>query len=216
MNAATLTRPSAHVRKRRYLPGPERKRQILDAALAEFLAHGYAETTMEKIAKRATLSKSGLYAHFKSKEQIFEELLATALPSTEDSFSVFLGQSDDDIDTIIEAYIERLYTRLSDPLTVPTFQLLMMENRRIPGLIDRWNDTVLKRMQARSQELIEECVRSGRVKRSVLTDHFEIILSPIVYWLTKSVLVGQQDMIPLDKMREIHKQLLMELLSHKK
>lgn len=86
--------------------------------------------------------------------------------TTEDSFSVFLGQSDDDISTIIEAYIERLHTRLTDPLTIPTFQLLMMESRRIPGLIVRWNDTVLKRMQARSQELLEECVRSGRVKRS--------------------------------------------------
>ena len=49
--------------------------QILDAALQEFSAAGYAGARMDDIAARAGLSKGGLYAHFASKEEVFEALL---------------------------------------------------------------------------------------------------------------------------------------------
>ncbi|WZB73785.1 helix-turn-helix domain-containing protein [Achromobacter insuavis] len=53
--------------------------QILDAALQEFSAAGYAGARMDDIAARAGLSKGGLYAHFASKEEVFEALLARYL-----------------------------------------------------------------------------------------------------------------------------------------
>lgn len=89
------------------MPGAERKREILDAALIEFLAHGFTKTTVEGIAIRAGMSKSGVYAHFGSKDQVFEELLMAALPTTEDSFSVFLSEANGSIQEIAEAYIDQ-------------------------------------------------------------------------------------------------------------
>ena len=53
--------------------------QILDAALQEFSAAGYTGARMDDIALRAGLSKGGLYAHFASKEEVFEALLARYL-----------------------------------------------------------------------------------------------------------------------------------------
>ena len=65
------------IKRRRYLPSAERKREILDAALIEFSDRGYTATTIETIATRAGLSKTGIYAHYKSKEEVFEDLLMT-------------------------------------------------------------------------------------------------------------------------------------------
>jgi len=43
---------------------------IIEAAISEFLEKGYEKTSMESIAKRAKMSKGGLYHHFKSKLEI--------------------------------------------------------------------------------------------------------------------------------------------------
>ena len=56
-----------------------RRREILDAAFAEFSAKGYAGASMEAIARRARASKETLYAWFESKESLFNTLLATRI-----------------------------------------------------------------------------------------------------------------------------------------
>jgi AcrR family transcriptional regulator len=44
--------------------------EIIEAAICEFIEKGYENASMESIAKRAKLSKGGLYHHFKSKTEI--------------------------------------------------------------------------------------------------------------------------------------------------
>jgi len=43
---------------------------IIQSAVDEFLEKGYENTSMEAIARRAGISKGGLYHHFKSKDDI--------------------------------------------------------------------------------------------------------------------------------------------------
>src|SRR5579859_8224230 len=57
----------------------ERRREILDAAFAEFTAKGYAGASMEAIARRARASKETLYAWFENKETLFNTLLVSRL-----------------------------------------------------------------------------------------------------------------------------------------
>jgi AcrR family transcriptional regulator len=54
----------------RNLPKEERFEEIINAAVAEFVEKGYENASMDSIAKRAGVSKGGLYHHFKSKEEI--------------------------------------------------------------------------------------------------------------------------------------------------
>ena len=51
-------------------PKQERTGEIIQAAVDEFLEKGYDGTSMESIARRAGVSKGGLYHHFSSKEDI--------------------------------------------------------------------------------------------------------------------------------------------------
>ena len=48
----------------------KRIKDITDAAMEIFLKKGYENTTMESIAKKAGISKGGLYHYFKSKDMI--------------------------------------------------------------------------------------------------------------------------------------------------
>lgn len=55
---------------------PNRKEcQILSAARTQFLEQGFADTSMDAIARAAGVSKATLYAYFPSKEALFRNLI---------------------------------------------------------------------------------------------------------------------------------------------
>jgi AcrR family transcriptional regulator len=51
------------------------KARILDAATAEFSAHGLAGARVDRIAERAGANKQLIYAYFQSKERLFDSTL---------------------------------------------------------------------------------------------------------------------------------------------
>lgn len=63
------------------LAEPDRRQQILDAALEEFAAHGFRGATIKRIAERARLKSQALiYWYFPAKEALFEAVLSQHLP----------------------------------------------------------------------------------------------------------------------------------------
>jgi TetR/AcrR family transcriptional regulator of autoinduction and epiphytic fitness len=48
---------------------------ILEGAMREFLAHGYAATSMDRVASAAGVSKATVYSHFRDKEALFNSLV---------------------------------------------------------------------------------------------------------------------------------------------
>lgn len=57
--------------KRRRLTGEERRREIVEAALEEFAAHGYSGTRTRAIAARAGVSETLIFQHFSGKEALY-------------------------------------------------------------------------------------------------------------------------------------------------
>ncbi|HEY2811996.1 MAG TPA: TetR/AcrR family transcriptional regulator [Acidimicrobiales bacterium] len=57
------------------LPAARRRRQLLDVALELFAARGYHATSMHEIAEAAGVTKPVLYQHFRSKRELYLELL---------------------------------------------------------------------------------------------------------------------------------------------
>jgi len=55
------------------------KERLLDAAVAEFVTHGLAGATMERIARAAGVNKERLYAYFGDKNSLFATVLADKL-----------------------------------------------------------------------------------------------------------------------------------------
>jgi TetR/AcrR family transcriptional regulator, regulator of autoinduction and epiphytic fitness len=54
---------------------PEKMETILQGAMQEFLAHGYAATSMDKVAEAAGVSKATVYNYFRDKEGLFKALI---------------------------------------------------------------------------------------------------------------------------------------------
>ena len=54
---------------------PDKREQILQGATAVFLQHGYAGTSMDRVAAAAGVSKQTIYSHFQDKEGLFTALI---------------------------------------------------------------------------------------------------------------------------------------------
>lgn len=122
---------------RQRLPPTVRVGQILDAALQEFSAAGYAGARMDDIAARAGLSKGGLYAHFASKEEVFEALLARYLnPPRLDAHALVEGSATPR--HLAERIVNHLHASLANPAMITAMRLLLAESGRVPHLARRW------------------------------------------------------------------------------
>ena len=56
-------------------PGEAKRRQIIEAAVAEFRELGFAGASMDRVSARAGVSKRTVYNHFESKEALFRAIL---------------------------------------------------------------------------------------------------------------------------------------------
>ncbi|MFJ7726624.1 TetR/AcrR family transcriptional regulator [Neobacillus sp. NPDC097160] len=63
----------------------KKKREILSSALACFAKKGFQVATIDDIVEHSGISKGAIYNYFKSKDEIYLELMAT---DTEDSFEL--------------------------------------------------------------------------------------------------------------------------------
>ena len=71
--------PSSKPPSSREQRAANRRQAIVEAALDEFIARGYAATRLDDVAQRAGVAKGTIYLHFKDKEALFQELVRTAL-----------------------------------------------------------------------------------------------------------------------------------------
>jgi AcrR family transcriptional regulator len=77
------------------LPRTARRRQLLDAALAVFVAQGYHAAAMDDIAEKAGVSKPVLYQHFPGKRDLYLALLDESAESLVSALRAALASTTD-------------------------------------------------------------------------------------------------------------------------
>ena len=140
--------------------GQRTRQKIIDCALELFASHGYAGTSMNDIIERLGISKGSVYWHFKSKEEIFVEVVA-------DSYSQWLAILDrelEDIDDPIEKirkYSELFINVVDIPVWRITPETYWIEfepqNRLILDTLFAKDDIIL-------QEIFEDAINRDLLK----------------------------------------------------
>lgn len=73
----------------------EKKEKIISAATSLFSRFGLEKTTMEDIAKAAKKGKSSLYYYFKSKEEVFAEVIKKEIAGLKTAIIAAVEKEDD-------------------------------------------------------------------------------------------------------------------------
>ena len=91
------------------MPAAERREMVLEAAVAEFAAHGLAGTSTEDVARQAGISQPYLFRLFPTKKALFLALVERCFRRIEGAFTAAAGDltGDDAMTAMAEEY-ERL------------------------------------------------------------------------------------------------------------
>ncbi len=148
--------PDEPVRKKRR---PQRRDQILDAALGLFHERGYHATGMDEIGAASGITGPGIYRHFRSKEDILETLVRERGEQTMAEIAEVTA-SDLPPGEMVDA-LARSYTR--SIVADPSLAVVAMYERRT---LSRDTRAWLDRMERRNADVWVEVVRQARPELS--------------------------------------------------
>ncbi len=155
---------------------PERRPDdILDGALREFRARGFAAARIEDIAKHAGLSKGTVYLYFSSKEEMLKELVKrTVVPLAENmkNMATILSSEAENksAEQILRAMLNVLSSRLDDEKVQSMPLLIISEAGNFPELVNFYRDEVINMALGALEMVINKGIRTGEF-RPVKTYH---------------------------------------------
>lgn len=189
---ATGAAPAAPARRGR--PGYDRA-QILHVAVGLFNEQGYDATSVADLAARLGLTKSALYHHFDSKEQLLAEALDEALSALEgilDEPEATTGTPAERLDFVLRGAVDVLIERL------PSVTLLL----RVRGNSDT-ERAALERRRVFDQR-VTELVRAAQDAGLVRADIDGAVTTRLVFGMINSVVEWYRPTGAIDRERLAH------------
>lgn len=155
-----------------------RRHLLLEAALDEFFERGFSAARMEDIAGRAGLSKGTLYLYFKSKDDLFRELiseLATPNLALIQSMASMAPGFSDAMDRL--AVIAPVIIRESK---LPKLMKVMIgDSHTFPEIILEYRQTVLDTLLGVFGGLLERAKAAGEIEVEDPQLAARIIIGPV-------------------------------------
>ncbi|MBN9426796.1 MAG: TetR/AcrR family transcriptional regulator [Burkholderiales bacterium] len=200
-------KPASRIR----MDAASRKQSILDAALHHFSTRGYEASRIDDIAADAGLSKGGFYAHFASKDEVFQALLARSLAIPTLDVSALIEHSASARE-LSERLIKVLYAPLSKPGLMAVSKLLLTEGHRLPELVERWRQSMLNSLYTQIAGLLGAAVAKGICRDSVACREPWLVIAPLAYLVTQRLAHGTSVQPSLRRAQRLHVEMLSELL----
>src|SRR6202043_258830 len=200
---ATFPKPASS----RAARAAERRQAIIDAALDEFIARGYAATRLDDVAKRAGVAKGTIYLHFKDKESMFEELIRTALVPLIGRLHAppAMGGS---VRDMIEGFARMFIQEVANTRRGEIVRLIVAEGPRFPSVADFYYREVVSRGLAAMRALIELGVARGEIKPKDLARFPQLMIAPAIVAVIWQSLFSRHAPLDATEMFRVHLDLI--------
>lgn len=114
----------------------KKRAAVLEAALAEFQAHGFAATSMDRVSQRAGVSKRTVYNHFPSKDALFTAIASDMVAQLHAAPTVAYDP-EQPLDVQLTALAALLVEQFSSEWFVGVTRVILAEAFRSPALVER-------------------------------------------------------------------------------
>lgn len=142
-----------------------RPEEILDAALQEFTERGFEAARMEDVAKRAGLSKAGVYLYFPSKTALLEALIEARIAPFARQAQALAAQGGDNPLEALRLIARIGAHKLSDPAMLAVPRLIIGLAGRFPDIADYYRTHVAEIALAALESLFAQAMDKGLVRR---------------------------------------------------
>jgi len=173
----------------------ERRDAILDAALAEFAAQGFAATRLDDIARRAGVAKGTLYLYFRDKESLFKELVRSRLSPLVGAIRTAAAR-DLSVRALVELILNVFLTEIYGTSRKDIIRLIISEGPRFPELAEFYHREVIARVLPLLRRQLRQAVKSGELRHDALVRFPQLLVAPALVAILWSALFGRFS--PLD------------------
>ncbi|MBI5129029.1 MAG: helix-turn-helix transcriptional regulator [Rhodopseudomonas palustris] len=201
---AKAARPSTDAGARRAANAAARRAAIIDAALDEFTARGFAATRLDDVAKRAGVAKGTIYLHFADKESLFQELVRASLVPTMNRLTAPLPEGVS-VRQILEGFADGFFRDIVQTRRGDIVRLIIAEGTRFPSLAEFHYRTVVEPDMAGLRRLIELGIARGEIRSTALAQFPQLVVAPAMLTVIWQALFGR--FAPLDMQAMLRTQL---------
>lgn len=142
--------------------GPALRAALLMAAREVFLEDGYALASMDAVALRAGATKRTLYAHCRSKEELFAEVIGASCDAIVNRLPA-ISTLDPDPRIGLRAYLAEAAQIFESEGCVPLKRVILAEAARHPQFVRRLSDAY-DQVETRLAAYIADAVSAGRLR----------------------------------------------------
>jgi len=182
-----------------------RPEEILDAALAEFTERGFEAARMEDIAKRAGISKGGVYLYFPSKTALLEALIEARVTPLARLAQTIAATGGEDPMNAIRMIATAAAHRLGDPKVFAVPRLVISVAGQFPEIAEFYRAHVVDVALGALTQLIEAAMAKGALRRVDPRAAARAFIGPILFEaLFAHVLRGESALGNPEKLIEQH------------
>lgn len=161
----------------RPVTSPERRREIIAAALELLADEGYAGASLRKLAARLGIAQPSLYHYFKTKEDLVEQVLATY------AGQMFSAARFDDLPTHVEGLPRFLADTTLRVYEQPTHALFVRVAISVSRTHPRFG-TLMRRVFVEQatwgmQQLVRPYVEAGQIEADDAVDLVRMVINAI-------------------------------------
>jgi AcrR family transcriptional regulator len=185
----------------------KRRAAILDAALEEFAARGFAATRLDDVARRARIAKGTIYLYFRDKESLFQELVRTMLSPLVGTIEA-APLSEVPIravaEMIVDVFVREIYgTRRKDVI-----RLIISEGPRFPKLAEIYYREVIARVLPVIRARLTLAVERGELSSDALARFPQLLVAPALVAIIWNGLFGRLAPLDIRELMRAHLELL--------
>jgi TetR/AcrR family transcriptional regulator, regulator of autoinduction and epiphytic fitness len=197
-----MIQPKTSLKEPRQLSSAKKAEAILAGGMQEFLAHGYAGTSMDRVATAAGVSKATVYSHFQDKEGLFTALIEQLVQG---KFRSLFEPSSENLQPEPRIFLRELANRFLDlaanePQFLNFIRLIIGESGRFPQLARAFVQNVERTSFQIVQQYLATC---PQLKLADPEATARIFLGAIVHFLIVQEMLHGKDIVPMERDRLI-------------
>lgn len=185
----------------------ERRQAIIEAALEEFIARGFAATRLDDIAKRAGVAKGTIYLHFKDKESMFEELVRLVIVPVVERLNN-LPPPAGSVRDLVEAFASNFLREVVNTRRGDLVRLIVAEGPRFPAVADFYYREVVQRGISGMRALIQLGIARGEIREKGLAQFPQILVAPVLISVIWQSLFERHAPLDAQAMLRVHLDLI--------
>jgi AcrR family transcriptional regulator len=196
------------VKKRRKVEPAERKQMLLEAGLAVFATQGFEAAKLDDVAAKAGVAKGTIYLHFRDKEDLFEQIVRSAVAPVLGRLQAMSAMPDVPTTVLLGKIFEMFRTEILETDRKFIIRLVLTEGARFPKIAAFYHREVI----AKGMALVRLVVQRGAARGEAVSPDLErfphLVFAPMLVAVMWEGLFSKLEPLDVEGMFAAHSKIL--------